>query len=168
MHKPEAMHTAIAVGVLSYLKRTRKMKLTYRRTGNPIEELFHDLGKDNVQLCSLMARNPLERMPLIGFSDANFAPKIEPEYQSTTGYAMFALNCLICCSSKVQGTKSQTAHEPELVALSLAANQAIWIQDLMLTLGFALVGHSIICPAGSERIPELGDNELLPSGADLI
>ena len=101
MHKPEAMQTAMAVDVLSYLKRTAKMKLVYRRSGNAIEELLHGLGKDNVQLCSLMARDPAERMPLVSFSDANFAPKTEPEYQSTTGYAMYALCCLICYKSKV-------------------------------------------------------------------
>ena len=36
MHKPEAMHTAIAVGVLSYLKRTRKERK--RRRVNPSYE----------------------------------------------------------------------------------------------------------------------------------
>ena len=62
----------------------------------------------------------------------------------------------ISWKSKLQSITAQSTHEAELIALTLAANEAVWIRDLLITLGFALTGHTVVRPKGSEKCIELG------------
>ena len=94
--------------------------------------------------------------PLGGFSDSNHAPACDPEFRSTSGYTMFVLFCLVSWKSKLQSITAQSTHEAELIALTLAANEAVWIRDLLITLGFTLIGHTVVRPKGSEACIELG------------
>ena len=68
---------------------------------------------------------------------------------------MYVLFCLVSWKSKLQSVTAQSTHEAELIALSLASNEAVWIRDLLITIGFALTGHTIVRPKGSEDVPEL-------------
>lgn len=68
---------------------------------------------------------------------------------------MFVLFCLVSWKSKLQSVTAQSTHEAELIALSLASNEAVWIRDLLITIGFALTGHTIVRPQESEEVPEL-------------
>ena len=156
MHNPSKRDAVMCVDVLSYVKRTRRMKLVYRRSGNAIEQVYKQLAKTNNQLFSLATNDKKALMPLGGFSDSNHAPACDPEFRSTSGYTMFVLFCLVSWKSKLQSITAQSTHEAELIALTLAANEAVWIRDLLITLGFTLIGHTVVRPKGSETCIELG------------
>ena len=112
-------------------------------------------AKTNNQLFSLATNDKKALMPLGGFSDSNHAPACDPEFRSTSGYTMFVLFCLVSWKSKLQSITAQSTHEAELIALTLAANEAVWIRDLLITLGFTLIGHTVVRPKGSEKCIEL-------------
>ena len=155
MHNPTIKTAVMAVDVLNYCKRTRKHKLTYKRQGNPIEGIYRQLAETNNQLFGLATTDKKAKHPMGGFSDANHAPPADAEFRSTSGYVMFVLFCLVSWKSKLQSVTAQSTHESELIALSLACNEAVWIRDLLITIGFALCGHTIVRPRGSEPVPEL-------------
>ena len=72
MHNPEAMQTAIAVDILSYCKRTHKVRLVYRRFGNAIEELLNQKPFDTypILICDRAPRSPSERTRMIPVADS--------------------------------------------------------------------------------------------------
>lgn len=155
MHNPLIKHCIMCSDTLNYCMRTKKYKLVYRRIGNPIESVYRELARTNSQLVGLACSDRRNIHPLGGFSDANHAPADDEELRSTSGYAMYVLYCLVSWKSKLQSVTAQSTHESELIALSLASNEAVWIRDLLITLGFALTGHTIVRPRGSEKVPEL-------------
>ena len=155
MHNPQARHAVMCCDVLSYTKGTMKWKLAFRRYGNPIDSVYKELSRTNSQMFSLATNDKKARHPFGGFSDSNHAPASDKEYRSTSGYVMFVLSCLVSWKSKLQSVTAQSTHEAELIALSLAANEAVWIRDLLITIGFALEGHTVVRPKGSEDVPEL-------------
>ena len=144
-----------ASGVSFSMVKDSKEKLRMERYGNPIESVYKELSRTNAQLFSLATNDKRARHPLSGFSDANHAPASETEFRSTSGYVMYVLFCLVSWKSKLQSVTAQSTHEAELIALSLASNEAVWIRDLLITIGFALTGHTVVRPKGSEDVPEL-------------
>ena len=46
--------------------------------------------------------------------------------------------CLVSWRSKLQTITAGSAHEAELIAIGLAANEGVWIRKLLLEVGFAL------------------------------
>ena len=107
------------------------------------------------------------RAPIGAFSDSNHGPSDDPEFRSTSGYVVFVLNCLVSYKSKRQSITAASTHEAELIALTLAANETVWIRDLLLTLGFALEGHTVIRPIGSEPVPELDHKNKSANDSDM-
>jgi hypothetical protein len=141
--------------VLNYCKRTKKFRLVFRRQNNPIEKVYRHLSETNNQLFGLATTDKKTMHAMGGFVDANHAPADDEQYRSTSGFVMFVLFCLVSWKSKLQSITAQSTHESELIALSLASNEAVWIRDLLITIGFALDGYTAVRPSGSEPVPEL-------------
>lgn len=70
---------------------------------------------------------------LIGYSDADWAGD-HNDRRSTTGYIFKLAECPISWSSKKQQTVALSTTEAEYMALSAAAQEATWLQQLLLDL----------------------------------
>ena len=68
----------------------------------------------------------------LGLSDANHAPTDAPRRRSTTGFCFFFRACLISWKSKLQSITSASSHDSELIALSTAANEGIFVRNLLI------------------------------------
>ena len=71
--------------------------------------------------------------PLTGFSDADFAGD-QDDRHSTSGNAFIFGNAVISWLSKKQPVVALSTTEAEYIALSLAAQDAIWLQKLLMEL----------------------------------
>ena len=71
---------------------------------------------------------------LVGYSDSDWAGDIDTR-RSTSGYVFQIGNGTISWSSKKQATVAKSSTEAEYVALSMAAQEAIWLNQLMGDLG---------------------------------
>jgi hypothetical protein len=78
---------------------------------------------------------------LTGFSDADFAKSFAEKRRSTSGYAFFVFGNLICWKSKLQPLTAGSTHEAELIALTFAADEGVWLRRLLNEIKFA-VGYS--------------------------
>ena len=143
-----------------------------KRTNNAVEALFRDLGQRDIALATLSGSDGQNIDPLGGFSDANFANKSDEQTKSISGYCFFLFGCLVSWRSKLQTITATSTFESELVALSFAGNEAVWIRKLLTELNFAL-GPNInmrnvskvsdeIDPASVLDFDRHGDN--VPSG----
>ena len=83
-----------------------------------------------------------------------FDPLCSPKLRSTSGVTIFVFNCLVCWSSKRQTLTARSTFEAELIAASVAADEAAWFHSLQSELNF------IFAPDGSDimHIPLLIDN----------
>ena len=73
-------------------------------------------------------------IPAVGFADAVCTGDINSRY-STSGYVFQIGNCTVSWSSNKQATVAKSSTEVEYVALSSAAQEAIWLRTLMKDLG---------------------------------
>ena len=112
--------------------------MVYKRTNNAVEALFRDLGQRDIALATLPGSDGQNIDPLGGFSDANFANKSDEQTKSISGYCFFLFGCLVSWRSKLQTITATSTFESELVALSFAGNEAVWIRKLLTELNFAL------------------------------
>ena len=80
---------------------------------------------------------------LFGESDADYANKLEDSRKSTSGYCsgFFFRHNLVCWKSKLQPILSTSTHEAELIAMNLAAQEAVWLRNFILEVKAALTGH---------------------------
>ncbi len=106
MSKPSKEHWMGVKRILRYLKGTLNFGLKYS------------------------ARNP----ELVGYSDSDWAGDIDTR-RSTSGYVFQIGNSTISWSSRKQATVAKSSTEAEYVALSMAAQEAIWLNRLMSDLG---------------------------------
>jgi hypothetical protein len=117
MSKPSKDHWIGVKRVLRYLKGTLNYGIKYSaNNGNP---------------------------ELIGYSDSDWAGDIDTR-RSTSGYVFQLSNSVISWSSRKQATVAKSSSEAEYVALSLAAQEAIWLQRLMCDLGKTIDKPTII------------------------
>ena len=75
---------------------------------------------------------------LTGFSDADFARCHDEKRRSTSGYCFFVFGNLISWKSKLQPLTAGSTHEAELIALSFAADEGVWLRRLMREIYFAI------------------------------
>ena len=106
MSEPSKEHWMGVKRILRYLKKTLNFGLKY------------SAGK----------------MELIGYSDSDWAGDIDTR-RSTSGYVFQVGNGTISWSSRKQATVAKSSTEAEYVALSMAAQEAIWLNRLMSDLG---------------------------------
>ena len=158
MHSPQLHHLVQMKQCLKYLNGHRHLALTYRRSGNMIEGLFRQLGGMDGALQSLVATSDSPPDPIIMFADASYAD-CPVTRKSTSGEADYFFNCLTNWRSKRQPVIATSTHEAELVALSMAAHEGIWLRRLVEELG-VLGNHDILGSSGRlPPTPLLGDNK---------
>ena len=73
---------------------------------------------------------------LRGFTDADWARCVDSR-KSTSGYAFFMGNSLISWASKKQTVVALSSTEAEYVALCGAAQETVWLRNLLRNIGFA-------------------------------
>ena len=73
---------------------------------------------------------------LAGFTDANHANSREQQRKSISGFTFFLHGCCVAWRSKLQPLTASSTHEAELIALSLASDEAVWIKRLCNEIGF--------------------------------
>ena len=76
--------------------------------------------------------------PLVNLSDSSYAPPNEKNRRSVSGRCHFHLGNLISWRSKLQPLTAASTHEAELIAMSSAADESVWIRSLLLECGFVM------------------------------
>ena len=72
---------------------------------------------------------------VVGFADASYAPPLEKERKSITGFSFFLYGNLVVWKSKLQPITAASTHESELIALAFAADEAVWLRRLLAEIG---------------------------------
>ena len=85
---------------------------------------------------------------LHGYSDSSLGDQTDDRH-STSGYVFLLRNGAISWSSRKQRTVAQNTTEAEYMAMTDAANQAVWYQSFLGELGYTC----------NEPIPLHGDNK---------
>ena len=106
----ESTHLTAARRVLRYLKGTNNYGIKYEKSGNA---------------------------SLTGYSDASWADDLD-DRRSTSGNVFLLANGPVSWFSKKQATVSMSTAESEYVALSQAAQKAVWLQRLLEEIGMDL------------------------------
>ena len=104
---PTEVHLTAVKRVLRYLKGTIGLSLQYKHTLNS---------------------------EIVGFSDADWANDIDSRH-STTGNVFMWSGGAICWLSQKQSTVALSTAESEYIALSSAAQEAVWLRRLFVDLG---------------------------------
>ena len=73
-----------------------------------------------------------ETTTCVGYSDANWAGDLD-DRKSTSGYVFQISNAAISWRSKKQSCVALSTAEAEYMALASATQEAIWLQQLLLT-----------------------------------
>lgn len=138
MHKPEAIHAAQARTLLGYMLQTVNSKLVYSRDNRIVKDTLREYGKKDSEILDL-----IYNQDAFGQCDADYASVKEPSLKSTTGYCFFAWHNLICWKSKLQPILATSTHESELIAMNLAAQEAMSIRNLMAEMRSAITGQPL-------------------------
>ena len=118
---PLDQHLQLAKYVLAYLKGTAELRLRY--DGSRGDGLH-------------------------GYSDSSLGDDPD-DYHSTSGYVFLLANAAISWTSCKQKTVAQSTTQAEYMALTDAANQAVWYRSFLTELGYEV----------SDPIPLHGDNK---------
>lgn len=105
---PGEIHWTGLKRILRYLQGTKKMRLTYNRSTEPI--------------------------PLIGYADADYANDEEGR-KSNSGNVFMVFGNTVSWSSKRQQIVTLSSTEAELVSLCNAAKEGIWLSHLLSEIG---------------------------------
>ena len=144
MHAPTYMHCRWLRRCLRYLYHNSGVDsngaIVYRRANCAAESLFSEINTDN---------SPLS--VVIGFADASYAPPIEKERKSITGFCFFAYGNLIMWKSKLQPITAASTHEAELIALAFSSDEAVWFRRLLMEIGLVTT-DPVTCLSGIESV----------------
>ena len=151
MHAPTPQHVRMLEHLLGYLKKFPHLKLVYMHQGNAVESHLQHLSENDSALATLCNRsfrgNKTEgesategagEDPLFGMSDSDYANTREDKRKSISGYCFFVYGNLVSWKSKLQPITAGSTHEAELIAMSFAADEAVWQRRLLLEIGFAV------------------------------
>lgn len=122
---PGRIHWDQAIHVLRYLSGTKDLGLEFR-------------GDANNDLTAL----------ILGYSDSDWAGDIDTR-RSTGGYVFLMSGAAISWSSKLQTSPALSSTEAEYMAITRAAQEAIWLRRLLEDLGYRQVDPTSL----------LGDNQ---------
>jgi hypothetical protein len=118
---PSAQHLRLAQYVMSYLVGSQDMSITYDGANGD---------------------------GLHGYSDSSMGDQTDDRH-STSGYVFLLANGAISWSSRKQKTIAQSTSEAEYMAMTDAANQAVWYRGFLRELGYSV----------DTPIPIHGDNK---------
>ena len=85
--------------------------------------------------------------PIVGMTDSDFASGSEKDRRSISGMAFFLFGNLISWRSKLQPFTAKSTHAAELIALSFAADEGVWLRRLLLEIGFVVPHVCRVVPA---------------------
>ena len=145
MHAPEQIHVIWLKRTLRYLRRTQDDKLVYTASN-------HTHDSDSEQICDIYKKlqgDISTLQVLCGFVDANHANAREAERRSITGFCFFLRGNLISWKSKTQPITAASTHEAELIALSAASDEVLWMRNLLNEVGIKI----------TKPVPILCDNQ---------
>ena len=108
LDKPKPTHVKLVQHIMKYLQTNQNYKLKFQNYGSVI---------------------------LTGFADAGYAN--DDNYKSRSGFCFLLGNSLISWFSGNQSVVAQSSAEAEYYAAVSAANEAIWLKQLLLDLGFS-------------------------------
>jgi hypothetical protein len=136
------------------------LKLIYHRGGSAVADHLSHLSEKDTALTSLSSRKfrdgPVD--PAFGMSDSDYAGSATPGRKSISGYCFFVYCNLVTWKSKLQPLTAGSTHEAELISMSFAADEAVWIRRLLLEVGFAIPGvHHI------RSRPDDDDDDVFPA-----
>ena len=108
-------------------------------------------------LQTLLATTDTPADVIVSIGDASYGD--DPiTRKSTTGESIYSCGCLVSYRSKRQPIIATSTHEAEIVALTLVANETIWIRRLIEELG--ILGNIDVMSTGRlPPTPLLGDNK---------
>ena len=139
MHNPTDEHVLMLRSVVGYLKIHRAVALIYRRSKPRIQKMFKEVADTDSALQSIVGYDyKTVKDPLVGVSDADFASGTEKDRKSISGMAFFLFGNTVYWKSKLQPLTAKSTHAAELIALSFAADEAVWMRRLLLELGFVI------------------------------
>jgi hypothetical protein len=107
LEKPKPIHVQLVLRILQYLSNTLDYALIYK---------------------------PSKKIELTGYVDASYANEIG--YKSRSGYAFILGNSLVSWYSGTQSVIAQSAAEAEYYAACSAANEALWLKQLLEDLSY--------------------------------
>lgn len=152
MHSPTKENLIQLKTLLKYLRATSHYKLNYHRSDHPLKSQLQKYALKDKELISLLALRKSDWLKstetepfdhLFGTTDADYASKHEESRKSTTGYCFFLFHNLICWKSKLQPILATSTHEAELIALNIAAQEAIWLRNLISEIKSAVTGEEL-------------------------
>ena len=103
--------------------------------------------------------------PIVGMTDSDFASGSEKDRRSISGMAFFLFGNMICWRSKLQPFTAKSTHAAELIALSFAADEGVWLRRLLLEIGFVIPHVCRVVPQDTAEQGEL--KELKTIGSQL-
>jgi hypothetical protein len=115
---PGPEHWKALKHVFAYLKGTVDYKLTYKPSQKHV-------------------------MTLRGYVDADYAGCLDTR-RSTSGYAFFLGDCLVCWSSKKQSVVALSTTEAEYIAGVHGGKEAVWLRQFLKELGFPVTGPTTL------------------------
>ena len=144
MHKPTRAHVNLLKCLLKYLNSHRDTPLVYQAENNEAHKHFHEMMNGDPSLFSISGSFLDKGFDVnVGFTDADFARSNEEQRRSTSGYCFFVYGCLVSWKSKLQPLTAKSTHEAELIALSFASDEGVWIRRLLKEIRFSLIGTGV-------------------------
>ena len=147
MHAPTEGHIDQCITLLQYLHTTSRHKLKYYAKDHPVNEQFKLYSKKNSDLRDLVVTQPfgktIEGNQICGMSDADYASVLEDEKKSTSGFCFFFRQNLVCWRSKLQPILATSTHEAELIAMNIAAQEAVWLRNFLAEVKAAITGKAL-------------------------
>ena len=107
MSSPNNIHMGVAKRVLKYIRGTADLGIWYSKTGGA---------------------------KLIGYANSDWTGSVD-DMKSISGYVFNISSCALCWNAKKQEVVAQSTIEPEYIFMAAAANQAIWLNNLLADLG---------------------------------
>ena len=80
---------------------------------------------------------------LVGYADADYAGDVDTS-RSTTGYVFYIGGSLVCWQSRLQPTVALSSTESEYMAAGAAAQELMWLRELLREIGFEQHGSTSI------------------------
>ena len=153
MHAPTKLHSNMLKDVVGYMRQNMATKLKYTQASSMASLLFSELSSGDNSLTEMHSHNHDDNKPryrpdkkhpdpIFGMSDSSYAPSNEKNRRSVSGRCYFLFGSLISWCSKLQPVTAASTHEAELIAVASAADEGVWIRNLLLETGFILTSIS--------------------------
>ena len=131
MHGASRFQVNLLKTTLQYLNDHRDTPLVFKANDSLAKQHFRDMTADDPTVFSVSASDGHTDKDgtdiCVGFSDANYAYLCSEKKRSTSGYAFFVLENTVSWKSKLQPLTAGSTHEAELIALSYASDEGVWL-----------------------------------------